>query len=68
MNCEGKERFTTFSLADRMARKSSRRHDKTLRLRAYRCGDCGGYHVGSSVGGSKSARAPRFRMLEEEFA
>lgn len=67
MRCDGKERFLTFALAERMAKKSSRRHDKTLRLHAYRC-ECGGYHVGSSVGTRGSRPRQSFRVLEEEYA
>src|SRR5689334_22400806 len=45
----GKERFLTFAMADRVARLSRNRHDQ-VKLQPYRCKDCGGYHIGSSLG------------------
>lgn len=64
--CEGKERFLTFALADRVARL--RRREGTKR-HAYRCGGCGGYHIGSTIG--QRARRPVAGMgfgFDEELA
>jgi hypothetical protein len=56
VSCEGKERFTTFSFAERVAKLQARRHKGGPRLQAYRC-ECGAYHVGSTVGGDRRLRS-----------
>jgi hypothetical protein len=48
--CDGKERFLTFALAERIAGRVGRRHKGHMRPQVYRC-QCGSYHVGSTVGG-----------------
>ena len=53
--CVGKERFTTFALAERVSKR--RRREGTKRG-PYRCRECGGYHIGSSLG---AEREPRVR-------
>lgn len=63
--CAGKERFTTFGMAEVVAKRSNTRH-AGYRLHAYRCGDCGGFHVGSSVGHGKGRGARNWRYLETE--
>lgn len=44
--CEGKERFNTFAMATRVARRRSNR--KSARFMAYHCKFCGGAHIGTS--------------------
>lgn len=46
VGCEGKERFLTFALAERIA--GMRRREGTKRM-AYKCDNCGGYHIGSTT-------------------
>lgn len=46
--CLGKFRFETFGEADRVA-KAARRRRYSQRQNAYRCGLCGGFHVGSNT-------------------
>lgn len=45
--CDGKQRFSSFSDANRIARRSSRRRDKPMR--AYRCPSCHGFHFGNAM-------------------
>jgi hypothetical protein len=67
MRCIGKERFTTQALAARVAALSMRRHEGA-RSHAYRCGNCGGFHVGSVLRGSASDDFKRERLrLAHEF-
>jgi len=47
-SCEGKTRFSTFTLAARTAhRQAQKREGKFL---AYACHLCGGFHVGTTLG------------------
>lgn len=50
-SCEGKERFASFNLADRIASRQAHRRGK--KFQAYACSDCGGFHVGTAIGGNK---------------
>lgn len=50
-SCEGKEKFANFSLAEKIASKQAHRRGK--KFQAYACTDCGGFHVGTAIGGSK---------------
>lgn len=45
--CDGKERFLTFALAERITKL--RRHNAKLGRQVYRCRECGGYHMGTSL-------------------
>lgn len=66
MICDGKERFTTFSLADMVARK--RRRQGTKR-QPYKCGECGAFHIGSHLGDRQRPRRDGyFAVLEPELA
>lgn len=47
-SCEGKERFTNFALADRIASKQAHRR-RSQKFMAYACSDCGGFHVGTTI-------------------
>lgn len=67
MGCAGKERFTTFALAERVAHLSATRHSG-LKIQAYRCRDCGAYHVGSSIGPGKRKSARGYYALLDETA
>lgn len=66
MFCSGKERFLTFGLADRVAKLSNNRH-AGFRLRAYRCGDCNAWHVGSSIGRREPGKG-YVRVVDPEAA
>jgi len=44
--CRGKEIFTTFAMADRVAKLRRRAGVKRV---AYRCEECKGFHVGSTM-------------------
>jgi hypothetical protein len=50
-SCEGKERFTSFARADKVASRQA--HRRGEKFNAYACSDCGGFHVGTALGGSK---------------
>lgn len=67
MKCQGKERFKTFHMAERVSKLSARRHEK-LRRHAYRCDECGGYHVGSSMGPKERRPMLPYPSLDEEYA
>ena len=43
--CAGKERLVSRRLADKVARRMRKTHK--ARLRAYRCPECAGWHVGT---------------------
>lgn len=45
--CDGKERFQTFALAERVMKM--RRRGVKLGRQTYRCHACGGYHIGTSL-------------------
>ncbi len=45
--CEGKERFLTFTQAERVARLARRR--KNASRQVYRCRHCQGFHFGSAL-------------------
>ncbi len=49
-SCDGKERFLTRGLADRIAGRMARRHKGSARPQAYACRGCGCFHVGNSMG------------------
>lgn len=61
--CEGKERFVTFALADRIAK---RRSANGINGRGYRCPFCGGFHIGDMLGGR--AKENEFRRRRREIA
>lgn len=67
--CAGKERFTTFAFAERVASLSASRNEGQRR-QAYKCGECGAYHVGSSIGPKNQQKKRRerqwFRDAEDE--
>ena len=68
MTCAGKQCFETFALADTIAKRSANRH-VSYKLAAYRCGDCGSFHVGSRIGKPLDKRKGRyFYTLDEELA
>lgn len=50
-SCDGKERFVTRALAERVAGRIARR-DRG-RIQSYSCRACGGFHVGSTAGGKR---------------
>jgi len=52
--CEGKERFSKFTLARRTAHRQAQK--KKQRFTAYACQFCGGFHVGTHVGSDESVR------------
>ena len=52
--CNGKARFNSHALAMEVETRSKRRSG--LNRQAYRCGHCGGYHLG---GGNSMARKKR---------
>lgn len=49
-SCDGKERFDSFALANRVASRPNRLH---CRRTPYRCPHCGGYHLGTPSLGKK---------------
>jgi hypothetical protein len=59
--CVGKERFTTYAFAERVASLSASRNEG-VRRQAYKCGECGAFHVGSSVGPKLQSKKRRERM------
>jgi hypothetical protein len=59
--CAGKERFTTFAFAARVASLSASRNEGARR-QAYKCADCGAFHVGSSVGPKLQGKKRRERF------
>ena len=67
MTCKGKESFAVYALAERVAKLSNNRHSG-YKLQAYRCQDCGNYHVGSQVGRVLDKRRGRQFYLDEEPA
>jgi hypothetical protein len=56
--CVGKERFTTYAFAERVASLSASRNEG-VRRQAYKCGECGAFHVGSSVAEAAVEEAAR---------
>ena len=68
MTCSGKECFASYALAERIARLSANRHC-SYKMSAYKCGECGSFHVGSKVGKPLDKRKGRyFYTLDEEVA
>jgi hypothetical protein len=61
--CQGKERFLTFGLADAVSKRSRNAH-AGVKLHPYRCGDCGGWHIGSTIGRGKT-RNGYLRVVED---
>lgn len=59
--CEGKERFETYTVADRVA---VRRNKGGRKGRPYRCCFCAGFHIGLPFGGQ--ARRAGFRLRRRE--
>ena len=45
--CAGKERFQTHALAERI--RKVRRHNSKLPRQVYKCRECGGFHIGTSL-------------------
>ena len=65
--CEGKKRFSTFTLAARTAHRQA--HRKSEKFSAYACQFCGGFHVGTHVGDNSNPRgAPDSRQRYAVFA
>ena len=44
--CTGKVKFDTFTMAEQVASRKTRRHE--MRPKPYRCRFCGGFHIGNS--------------------
>lgn len=44
--CQGKKRFNSFSLAEKVGKRARRKHDDA-NLQVYRCRFCAGYHPGN---------------------
>ena len=65
MTCAGKECFANYALAERIAKLSANRH-AGHKMRAYRCPECGSFHVGTLLGRPADKRKSRFYTLEEE--
>jgi hypothetical protein len=65
MNCSGKERFTTFAFAERVASLSASRNEG-VRRQAYKCGECGAFHVGSSIGPKLQGKKKKERFWADE--
>lgn len=51
IGCSGKHRFASFLLAEKVASKTA--HRRGRKFQAYACDACGGFHIGSAIGGSK---------------
>lgn len=47
-SCDGKERFATFTLAERTAHRQAQKRKR--KFSAYACHLCGGFHVGTHLG------------------
>ena len=45
--CEGKERFASYALAERL--RKVRRANSKLARQVYKCRECGGFHLGTSL-------------------
>ena len=60
--CQGKERFQTFTLAQEVAHKVSRR--RSARVNAYHCPICSGFHVGSTVRKRENIKLKQLRYQE----
>ncbi|MBS0380139.1 MAG: hypothetical protein JSS29_16785 [Proteobacteria bacterium] len=50
-SCLGKQRFMTYGFAAKMARAQNRRKEEGYA--PYACQHCGGFHVGTSIGGRR---------------
>lgn len=61
IHCEGKERFTSYAEADRIALRGRRRQESNRH--PYKCGHCNGFHIGSQTG--RKRRRPH---ADEAFA
>jgi hypothetical protein len=55
--CNGKEAFASASLARKIAKASSGRHDAAIT--AYHCDDCGYWHTG----GASKRKKPKMRIV-----
>jgi hypothetical protein len=67
--CLGKSPFLTFRQAARKAQAMNRRKDTGDHLAAYRCRDCGRYHVGNQNGATRQQRRDHKRrkaLLDQE--
>lgn len=63
--CQGKERFESFSMADRIAKTMS--YKRSTHIMAYRCHVCSGWHIGSRQGDSPvTARSKKERKARLE--
>jgi len=49
MQCQGKVKFDSMTMAKQQAKKSARRHKGSI-MQPYHCPFCHGYHVGEKVG------------------
>jgi hypothetical protein len=59
-DCDGKQRFDSYSFAARLARRSRRKGDTNRSV--YHCRACNGFHIGSQLPGRVG------RPREEEIA
>lgn len=50
VTCEGKQKFDSYDLATRLAKKRSRAGKKN---HVYRCGNCNAFHLGGKIGPSR---------------
>lgn len=57
LGCQGKHRFDSRVMADRVAVASRRRRDSAMH--AYRCKHCNGWHLGSNKSINKRPRQQR---------
>ena len=56
--CIGKHRFDNKSMAGQVARKFGQRHHGAHCV--YRCAECGGWHIGNQLPGSKAAKRKQY--------
>ncbi len=62
--CFGKQRFNTYTMAQRLARRQNRRKDEGFA--PYACPHCGGFHVGTNqAGGPPNAK---LRDIRKSYA
>lgn len=62
-SCTGKQRFDTINQARAVARAQNRRKD--VRIIAYPCEHCGGFHVGFAKQRRYRREGMRRRLLED---
>lgn len=63
--CDGKQAFTTRSMANKVASLSSGR--SSMPMTAYKCPHCGAYHIGSRTAKPPTHnRRPKPQFIEED--